>query len=297
MSGPGPSLRVGDVSVVKVEEQLLRGIPPSFLYPTLKPEDFEATRSTLAPDALESSGDSLILSVHTWVVRTPRLLILIDTGSGNDKGRPQNPIFHQQRLPYLERLQQAGVEPEAVDYVFNTHLHVDHSGWNTRLEEEKWVPTFPNARYVFPQAECDYYSSPASHNEANIPSLGVYEDSILPVIEAGLVDYIGPEGGKYLDIFEFMPTPGHSIGHMSIAMTSGSETAVFAGDVMHTALQVSRPDLNSVFCEFAAEALRSRLQLLEYAARTRALYLSSHFPYPSAGFITPDTDGFAWHGA
>ncbi len=279
---------------MKVEEQLLHAIPPSFLYPGMTPEEFAAVEPTLTASDLEPSRDALVLSVHTWVVRTPRHLILIDTGSGNDKERPTNPLFHRQNLPYLERLDQAGVDPEAVDFVFNTHLHVDHSGWNTRLVNGKWIPTFPNARYVFPKAERDYYSSPTSHNEANLPSLGVYEDSVLPVIEAGLVDFIAPEGGKYLDIFEFIPTRGHSTGHMSIGLTSGGETAIFAGDVLHTALQLARPDVNSVFCEFAADAQDSRQRLLKRAAETRALYLSSHFPGSSAGFVAADGDRFTW---
>ncbi len=297
MGGLAPAFQVGSVTVAKVEEQLLRGIPPSFLYPGLTPEEFAITQQALAASDLEPSRDALVLSVHTWVVRTPRHLILIDTASGNDKERPTNPLFHRQSLPYLERLKEAGVDPEAVDFVFNTHLHVDHSGWNTRLLNGKWVPTFPNARYVFPKAERDYYSSPASHNEANLPSLGVYEDSVLPVIEAGLADYIGPEGGKYLDIFEFIPTPGHSIGHMSIALESGGETAIFAGDLMHTALQVARPDMNTVYCEFADEAQRSRRSLLSRAAETRALYLATHFPGSSAGFVTSGADGFTWRYA
>jgi glyoxylase-like metal-dependent hydrolase (beta-lactamase superfamily II) len=294
MGGSGPVFQIGDVSLVKVEEQLLHAIPPSFLCPGITPEEFAAIQPTLTASDLEPSRDALVLSVHTWVVRTPRHLILIDTGGGNDKERPTNPLFHRKSLPYLQRLEQVGVDPEAVDFVFNTHLHVDHSGWNTRLINGKWVPTFPNARYVFPKAERDYYSGAASHNEANLPSLGVYEDSVLPVIEAGLVDFIGPDGGKYLDIFEFIPTPGHSIGHISIALMSGGETAIFAGDVVHTALQLVRPDVNSVFCEFAADALASRQRLLKRSAETRALYLSSHFPGSSAGFVAADGDRFTW---
>ncbi|WP_225703347.1 MBL fold metallo-hydrolase [Bradyrhizobium cenepequi] len=283
--------------MTKVEEQLLRTVPPSFLYPGLTSEEFAIAQATLAASDVEPPRDALILSVHTWVVKTPRHLILIDTASGNDKERPTNPLFHRQNLPYLEQLRQAGVSPEAVDFVFNTHLHVDHSGWNTRLSNGKWVPTFPNARYVFPMAERDYYSSPASHNEANLPSLGVYEDSVLPVVEAGLADFIGPEGGKYLDVFEFIPTPGHSIGHMSIALDSGGASAIFAGDVMHTVLQVARPEQNTVYCEFADEARKSRQKILSRAAATRALYLSTHFPGSSAGFVTSDAGGFTWRYA
>ena len=294
MNDINPTYRIGDVTITKVEEQLLRNVPLGFLYPASGPNDLTAVKKSLHADDLEASGESFCLSVHTWVVRTPDHLILIDTASGNDKERPNNPLFHRQSTPYLDRLRAAGVDPAKVDFVFNTHLHVDHSGWNTRLENGRWVPTFPNARYLFPLAERDYYASPASHNEANIPSFGVYEDSVAPVIEAGISDFIEPAGGRYLDLFEFLPTPGHSIGHMSISVTSRDETAIFAGDIMHSPFQVYRPDLNTVFCEFQSDASRSRLKMLNRFADTGALYLSTHFPASSAGHITRRPDGFAW---
>lgn len=109
----------------------------------------------LIPGNMDVTQEHLIQSVHTWVVKTKHHTILIDTASGNDKERPLNPIFHHLQLPYLDRLKSAGVIPEMVDYVLMTHLHVDHSGWNTRLIDDRWVPTFPKARYVFPKAEED----------------------------------------------------------------------------------------------------------------------------------------------
>jgi glyoxylase-like metal-dependent hydrolase (beta-lactamase superfamily II) len=285
--------RIGDVTISKVEEQQLRNVPASFLYPQAT-----AASSSMADPSLkeyfEEDGESVRLSVHSWIVRTPDHLILVDTGSGNDKERPRNPIFHRQSIPFLERLRIAGVDPDDVDFVFNTHLHVDHSGWNTRLEEGKWVPTFPNARYVFPRDECEYYASVASHNEANIPSSGVYEDSIAPIIEAGLVDFVEHAGGRYLDLFEFIPTPGHSIGHMSIAVTSGGETAVFGGDIMHGPVQVKHPNVNTVFCEFRDQAAASRKTMLNRLADTRSLYLATHFPTSSAGYVERTGSGFSW---
>lgn len=293
MSSERKTYRIGDVTISKVEEQQLDYVPISFLYPKEGAAKRIAADSSLRHD-FDDGAKSLRLSIHTWSIRTPDHLILVDTGSGNDKERPRNPMFHRQSIPFIERLRDACVDPDKVDFVFNTHLHVDHSGWNTRLENGKWVPTFPNARYVFPRAECDYYASPASHNEANIPSSGVYEDSVAPVLEAGLVDFIEPAGGRYLDLFEFIPTPGHSIGHMSIAVTSRGETAIFGGDVLHSPVQVRHPDLNTVFCEFPDQALASRQAILTRLAETRALYLATHFPTSSAGYVTRAPDGFSW---
>ena len=294
MSDLGKSYRIGEVSIRKVQEQFLHNVPKSFLYPSATEKDFDGIASTLSAEDLEENRDDLVLSIHTWVIRTPKHLILIDTGSGNDKQRPRNPTFHELKIPFLERLREAGVEPEAVDYVYNTHLHVDHSGGNTVLKDGRWVPTFPNARYVFPRTEVDYYGSAASHNEVNVPSLGVYEDSILPVIKAGLVDFIGPEGGSYLEDFTFIPTPGHSIGHTSIRLSSGGEEAIFGGDILHHPIQVAKPHLNTVFCEFPADATASRRKVLQHVAAHRALYCATHFPGSSAGYVTPVGNGYAW---
>src|SRR5690606_36847774 len=129
----------------------------------------------------DASEENLRLSVHTWVARIGGRTILIDTGIGNHKDRPFGAIFHQLDTPFLQRLALVGVSPEDVDLVLNTHLHVDHVGWNTRLQEGRWVPTFPNARYVLPTVEREFYDTDAGASRTI-----VFEDSVLPVIEAGL---------------------------------------------------------------------------------------------------------------
>jgi glyoxylase-like metal-dependent hydrolase (beta-lactamase superfamily II) len=297
MSEQRKTFKVGDLTVTKIEEQLIRGIPPGYLYPKMSPDEFAAIEPKLGVEDLGESRSDFNVAVHTWLVQTPKHTILVDTGSGNNKEHPQNPLFHRLDLPYLQRLADAGVRPEDVDYVFNTHLHVDHVGWNTILEKDKWLPTFPNARYVMPSVERDYYSSPASHNDVNIPSLGTYEDSVLPVIEAGLVDFVDPEGGRILDDFTFVPTPGHSVGHMSIRFSSKGQNGIFAGDVMHSPAQVIRPDINSVFCEFLDRAVVSRKTILDYVAENDALYFGTHFAGHSVGHITRDSGGYSWISA
>jgi glyoxylase-like metal-dependent hydrolase (beta-lactamase superfamily II) len=286
--------RVGDVAITKIDEMRLNVAPPSFLYPAWEPAELDANLPWLTPSNMEASSGNLIQSIHTWLVRTRHHTILIDTASGNDKERPRNPIFHHLRNPYLERLAAAGVRPEEVDYVLLTHLHVDHCGWNTRLVDGRWVPTFPNARYVFSKAEEDYYASPESHNEVNIPSRGVYEDSVAPIVEAGLAERIGNDGGDFLDNFTFRPTKGHSIGHMSIELRSNGEEALFSGDVMHHPLQVVRPDWNSVFCEWQDEARASRRWALEQAADRDLLFFTAHFAESSAGRVRRTGGRFAW---
>lgn len=289
----GNTQKIGNVTIDRVEEQQLRQVPPEWLFPKFAEAGFEEARGRLTSADLEEGGQQLVLSIHTWVVRTPNHLILVDTGSGNDKERPRNPSFHHQAIPFLERLAEAGVKPEEVDYVINTHLHVDHSGWNTVLRDGKWVPTFPNARYLFPRKEQQYWSSEAIRDDTAHTEF-VYHDSILPIIEAGLVDYIEPEGGAFLDVFEFVPTPGHSTGHISIKINSAGEQAVIAGDLMHHPTQVYRPEWNTVFCEFAEDAIASRQKMLEFCAESGARYFSIHFPGSGCGHISRDGQGFSW---
>jgi len=148
---------------------------------------------------------------------------------------------------------------------------------------------------VFSKAEENYYGSLESHNEANVPSLGVFEDSVLPIIESGQAERLSNEGGEYLDHFKFHLTKGHSIGHMSIELNSKGGSAIFTGDVMHHPLQVRRPDWNSIFCEWQDEARASRRWVLEEAAERNHLLFTSHFAETSAGHVTRQGDRFSWH--
>jgi glyoxylase-like metal-dependent hydrolase (beta-lactamase superfamily II) len=147
---------------------------------------------------------------------------------------------------------------------------------------------------VFARAEEDYYGGPDSHNEVNVPSLGVFEDSVAPIIASGQAERISNDGGEYLDNFVFRPTKGHSIGHMSIELHSKGQAALFTGDVMHHPLQVVRPDWNSVFCEWQDEARASRRWVLEQGAERNLLLFTPHFAETSAGYVTSQGDRFSW---
>ncbi|PZD97119.1 MBL fold metallo-hydrolase [Paenibacillus sambharensis] len=286
--------RVGDVTVTRVTEMVIGGVSPEIYFPGSWDPDFLESNNDSLPAGLIDSNAQLIVTIGTWVVKTPEHTILIDTATGNDKNLPLNPDLANLQLPYLERLKDAGVTPEEVDYVLLTHLHVDHVGWNTKLVDGHWVPTFPNARYVFPLKEQEYYGSTASHNSKNEADFNVFEESVLPVIEAGLAETIGPEGGVFLDRFTFIPTPGHSIGQMSISLRSGGEEALFGADVMHHPFQVLHPEWNSMYCEFEDQARASRRFVLEHIADRPVIYFSTHFPESAAGYVTREGNGFKW---
>ncbi len=283
------SYKIGDATVRRFTETVLTTLPSSFLYPELDEAGLDDYERWLLLGKPEESRNAVHLSVHSWLVEVEGRIVLIDTGIGNGKDRPFSKLFHQLQTPFLEQLEAAGFACEKVDTVLSTHLHVDHVGWNTRLAGGRWVPTFPNATYVFPEVERDFFSTPAAANRRV-----VFEDSVLPVIDAGQAETIGAEGGKYLDIFSFYPTPGHSAGHMSISLSSGDEEALFSGDVMHNPIQVHRPDLGSVFCADPSLARSSRRWLLDYAAERGPTVFTAHFPETSAGKVAREGERFVW---
>jgi glyoxylase-like metal-dependent hydrolase (beta-lactamase superfamily II) len=269
-----------------VRETVLAGISPAYLYPDLEIETLTAHERELL---LSATDTPVALSIHTWLVELDGKRILIDTGIGNDKDRPFSTLFHRLRNPFLERLEAVGADADKIDYVLTTHLHVDHVGWNTHRVAGQWVPTFPKARYAFAQAELDFFATPQGEARRM-----VFEDSVAPVIAAGQAEVIGLAGGRFLDVFTFHPTNGHSAGHMSIGLEVDSEKALFTGDVMHNPVQVLRPEWNSVFCLEPEVARRSRAWLLAQAAEQDLTLFTAHFPQTSAGKVTRTAHGYDW---
>lgn len=283
---------VGSASITKVTEKLFDDFAPNALLPLWDDTQITDQRHWLIPEHLDAYAQKLVISVHTWVIKIGNYTVLVDTGVGNAKPRPELPIFHQLDEPWVERLEAAGVKPEDVDYVLLTHLHIDHIGWNTHWVDGQWVPTFPNAKYVFPKAEYDYFLSETGRQTIGYSA---FVDSVMPVIASGQAVMIEPEGGAFLDEFYFHPTPGHSVGHMSISMKSGDDVAMFGGDVMHHPIQVGHPNWASCFCDLPEAANRSRQWMLGFLADHNALYFSSHFAGSSAGRVQHSTRGYAWH--
>jgi glyoxylase-like metal-dependent hydrolase (beta-lactamase superfamily II) len=308
--------RVGDATVVKIAELALDTSDPGFFYPGQANvlTAVEETRQ-LWPGSVDSQTGLLRQSIHAWLVRTPTRTILIDTGAGNDKDRPNVPSFNNLHGPFLDRLKEAGVCPEEVDLVLLTHLHVDHVGWNTRKVDGRWTPTFSNARYIFSGRERAYLaalsasdgSDAAIRAEAKLGAMphppllgiyeGIYEDSIRPVIDARLAREIVVDGKEVVEGFSFLPVPGHSIDHACIRFESRGEQALFWGDVMHHPLQFVRPDWNSVFCEFPDSARQSRRWAMNHGAVTNALVFTTHFAESSVGRIAREGERLTWHFA
>lgn len=285
----GLQWRVGEVEISRIPEFETAMFDPAFIYPDLGAERLDRHRAWLEPRLLDPASRKLVISIHAFVVKTRARTILVDACSGNDKERPTRPLFHRQNRPWLERLASAGFRPEDIDFVLCTHLHIDHVGWNTRLIGGRWVPTFPNARYLITRPEWDHWQ-----NEANLNAYAGDEhirDSVLPLVEAGKVDFVAMDY-TFDEEAWLEATPGHTPGHVALHVRSKGEEAVLSGDLMHTALQCAEPDVSSCFCTDKALSARTRHSFLERCADRGHIVLPAHFPAPSGGRVLPAGSGF-----
>ncbi|HKU96945.1 MAG TPA: MBL fold metallo-hydrolase [Vineibacter sp.] len=290
---------IGAVKVTRIEEMMGPGFPAAQFFPEFDAETFKAHEHWLAPRYYDPPSGKLVTSIHTWLVRTERHTILIDSCSGNHKPRPGMPRFDMLNSPWLDRLSAAGVQPEAVDFVMCTHLHVDHVGWNTKLENGRWVPTFPNARYLMSRTDHQHWQTVAGDPEAPAFERNTYNDSVLPVVEKGMAVMV-EDGHACDDTLTVRAAEGHTPGHVRVDLASRDRRAVFSGDALHNPVQVPLWRWNSVFCTDCDQARRTRHGILAHCAETGALLMPAHFCNPHAARIKAKGDAFEldwdWEG-
>jgi glyoxylase-like metal-dependent hydrolase (beta-lactamase superfamily II) len=299
---------IGSTEVIKVHELDLNGMTLAQLMPAMGLHVPRSHPDWLPAGTVDAEGHAM-LSIHSWLIRHEGMTMLVDTGAGNDKSRPQQPVLDGLDNPFLDRLAQAGVRPDEVTHVLHTHIHSDHVGWNTRWVDGTWRPTFPNAVTICSQLEWRYGAALAAGDEPGIaaareqaglgapirvPVSGTFEDSMLPLLDGGRVRLVPIDGAEVLPGVRFLPAPGHSIDHAAIEIRSGEAAALFGGDVMHHPLEVYDPELVSSFCEWPDAARRSRTAMLEHAVRSEATWFSAHLSRSSAGRITRRDSGYGW---
>ncbi|MFD8147177.1 MBL fold metallo-hydrolase [Streptomyces sp. NPDC059708] len=271
------TLVLGDVEITRVIEARGPFAAAPDLVPDAGAELWKENEDWLAPDHWQPDADLAVLALQTWVLRSGGRTVLVDTGVGNGRERPGAPHFHQRQGTFMEDLAAAGVRPEEVDVVVNTHLHADHVGWNTVDAGGEWVPAFPNARYLIPAADDAYFGPRGGYGGGarEIDRL-VYEDSVAPVHRAGQADLW--EGSHRIDgHLTLEAAPGHTPGSSVLRLASGSDRAVFVGDMLHSPVQVLRPSRNSCFCMDAARAADTRRRTLGRAAERGELVVPAHF--------------------
>ncbi|MBV9552846.1 MAG: MBL fold metallo-hydrolase [Alphaproteobacteria bacterium] len=285
-----PAIRIGEFAVDRIADYEGPFFAPADFFPDFDPAVVSENAELLGPRLIEPGTGKLMFSFHSFVVRTGRHTILIDSCIGNDKDRPSRPQFHRMRGPFIDDLARLGIRPEEVDYVMCTHLHWDHVGWNTRLQNGSWVPTFPNAKYVMAKTEYDHWQD-FHASGADSPHALAFEDSILPVVKTGQALLVGDDYALD-DGLWFEAYPGHTPGNVVIHARSGGASGVFIGDVLHHPLQCIKPAWSTMACTDPALSRVSRTRLIEEHADSGALILPAHFPAPTVGHIRPHQSAF-----
>ena len=274
--------KIGDVTVTRVVE-FEAPVPYSEQNSFLKEATPAALREMpwLYPHFVSEDG-ALTLSVHALLVDAPGMKLVVDTCVGNDKprGMTLNRPLHR---PFLMDIAQAGFPRESVNAVVCTHLHVDHVGWNTMRDGSKWVPTFPNAKYLIGKDEYDFWR--AQHDDQEQEA--IMADSIKPIFDAGLAETV-PLNHRISPELRLMPSTGHTPGHVSVVIESKGETAIITGDMMHHPCQIGRPDWAAAFDNDQKAAVITRNALLKDWADKPILIIGTHFAAPTAGHIVRD---------
>jgi glyoxylase-like metal-dependent hydrolase (beta-lactamase superfamily II) len=266
-------------------------------------EGYDAGRAAahmpwLAPHHLELATGTAFLSYHTWLIAAGDRKILIDPCIGNHKPRPALPEYDMLDTPWLDRLAAPGALPHEIDLVVCTHLHVDHCGWNTRLENGQWVPTFPNAEYVVSKREYHFWDDDA-RSAAPDPAVrfneGVFADSVAPVMARGQMKLVADDADLGAGLC-LIPTPGHTIGHVCARFQDDGEGVLFAGDAIHHPLHVLFPEWNILGSWDLEAAFRSRLAILDHCVATGDLLAPAHFRAPHAARVSGSREqGYTLH--
>ncbi len=286
-------LAIGAFGITRVPEMEYPMAEARSFFPDLTADMLSEVRRLMPPGHLTEDG-KIVLSFHSYILRTGRYNILIDTCCGNDKQRPHRPAFTNLSGSYLQTLATAGLQPEDIDFVMCTHLHWDHVGWNTRLMNGEWVPTFPNAKYIMAKREYDHWDALYAAGGDNPHSNG-FEDSVLPIMRAEQAVLVADDHEVDTGIW-LEPCHGHSPGHVIINLHSGDARGALTGDIIHHRLQFRYPDLSTSADTDMELARVNRKALIEKLAGTGTLVCTAHLHGQSVGRIEPEDDHFRFDG-
>jgi glyoxylase-like metal-dependent hydrolase (beta-lactamase superfamily II) len=286
--------KFGDVTVRKIFELDSTYLPLRFAFPEVSVEHLAGLRRWYWNAILDGDPEKsrMELFLHSYVLQINNKNILIDTCCGDSK--PRNiPFFNQLSTPYLQNLAAAGLTPGDIDVVMCTHLHFDHVGWNTRLENGSWVPTFPNARYIFTRADYEHFDK----NRSDPVYGAAFCDSVLPVVEHGLAELVETDFVLEHEIGSgvwLQGAPGHSPGSSMVHVKHGTGSLVFSGDTFHHPMQVAYPDLQFSGDEDAAVACRTRASLFAQLADSPTVVFPAHFGATSGGHVVRHADSYRY---
>ena len=277
--------QIGKIKVTRIQEVLF----PEFsdVIPAVTKELVKEIK-WLFPHFVTADGH-LSLSIHSLIVETPIHKLVVDTCIGDGRDRMPMEGMHMLSTNYMRDMQSEGYQPEDIDFVLCTHLHVDHVGWNTRLVDGKWVPTFPNAKYIMDKKDLDFWGSIDADTDIDFMQVQrqVFEDSLMPVIKAGLAQPVDAPS-IICDGVRLISTPGHTPGHVSVVLESEGQTGLITGDFIHHPIQFHDPALVSPFDVDNEMAIETRRRIFGEYADTPTLIIGTHFAGPTAGTLVTE---------
>jgi glyoxylase-like metal-dependent hydrolase (beta-lactamase superfamily II) len=290
---PTTSFQVGDITIHRVVEQEAPFFEPLEFFPSLTPALLAENRGWMTEGGyLDARDGKVVLCIQAYLIRTPHHTILVDSCVGNHKPRPTRPFWSMLNSDRFEKnLAATGVGIDEIDYVMCTHLHVDHVGWNTKLENGRWVPTFPKAKYVFSDRELAYWTETERKDAAMAPWI---TDSVLPIVAARREEVVRSDHA-FSEIVSLIPTPGHTIDHYSVRVGRPGADAVITGDMIHSPLQARYPELGMRADYDSPQAGVSRRKLFDSLCETSTLVCTAHFPSPSSGRIGRWDNGYRFN--
>ena len=283
-------IQIGDVTITSIIERDGPWRTFEALFPNRDPVVGYRHLNEMEPFVFDQATKQLVITYQTFVIRTPRHRILVDTCIGENKGYPAPLDFSVQ--PWMDGFRALGLRTTDIDYVFCTHLHIDHCGWNTKLVDMKWVPSFPNAKYIFHRREYEFWEAETARNGEKMGARGqIWRMNCLPVVEAGQALLVNDDFALD-DTIWLSPSPGHTPGHCCVNIQSRGVKAMVAGDIMHHAIQCREPDWSSIFCWDPAISAATRRRILSSVADTDTILMPVHFPGPTAGRVKSASSNF-----
>lgn len=284
-------IQFGDIEVSRVVESEDPLLSPFEIFPDFTQSVLEGGTPWLGRRFYDPASKLLVITIQSFLIRMPGLTMLVDTCVGDCKTRVRGE-FDKASWNWLAKLASAGVRPEDVDVVVCSHLHVDHVGWNTRLMDGRWVPTFPNARYLISRTELAYWQSETGR--AALARTGDYvEDSVSPVLEAGQAELVG-DGHRINDNIWLESIPGHTPGQVAVHVSDGKDHVILCADLMHHPLQLQNPHWSTLYCADAEQARTTRRRFLCEHAGSNTIVVPAHFPGPTAGNVIARGEHFGF---
>ena len=283
------AITLKDIMIHPVVEQQAPFFDPLEFFPTLTKDVLEENRSWLHPRFIDPDTGRVVLCIQGFVIRTPHQNILVDSCVGNHKPRQARPFWNMMNSDRFEKnLGAIGLTVDDIDYVMCTHLHVDHVGWNTRLDNGRWVPTFPKAKYVMADRELAHWTQKEKADPASVPWI---TDSVLPIVEAKRAQIVASDFVLNESV-QFIPTPGHTIDHYSVLVGQPGQDALITGDMIHSPIQGKYPELGMRADYDSPQAGQTRRRVFDRFCDASTIMCITHFPSPSTGRVRRWGDGY-----